>query len=240
MVQGSDFRKFKSRFLPRSSDASEIHSSAVCACAMSPGPNTTLGMPPAASTAASQKKSTPAGFDWPTLRKNCRTSGSLGIGFQRQARRQLRAGNHCGQIFRAQERGDFTANAGFRLPRQRPPVNRNDATVGNDVRLCAAGNRADIHSCRAEQRMCSFPQPRGVIRFERAHDARHFVNGILAKLWRRAVRRLAARFESQPQAAFVRGDHLQPGRLADNGQGGGGPPAAVRPSQAGHLNQLRP
>ena len=61
LVQGSDFRKFKSRFFPRSSAASEIHSSAVCACAMSPGPNTTLGMPPADNTAASQKKSTPSG-----------------------------------------------------------------------------------------------------------------------------------------------------------------------------------
>src|SRR5471030_1453927 len=59
---GSDFRKFKSRFFPRSSSASEIHSSAVCACAMSPGPNTTLGIPPAERIAASQKKWTPIGF----------------------------------------------------------------------------------------------------------------------------------------------------------------------------------
>ena len=54
-VQEKDCRKRSSRPLPRSSSASEIHSSAVCACAMSPGPNTTLGMPPCASTDASQK-----------------------------------------------------------------------------------------------------------------------------------------------------------------------------------------
>ena len=53
---GSDFRNVKIKSLPRSSSASEIHSSAVCACARSPGPNTTLGMPPADNTAASQKK----------------------------------------------------------------------------------------------------------------------------------------------------------------------------------------
>src|ERR1017187_2680384 len=78
-VQGSDFRKFNSRFLPRSSESSEIHSSAVCACAMSPGPNTTLGMPPRDNTAASQKKSALAGRVWPTLRKKRRTNGSFGL-----------------------------------------------------------------------------------------------------------------------------------------------------------------
>src|ERR1035441_10087179 len=78
-VQGSDFRKFRSRFLPRSSESSEIHSSAVCACAMSPGPNTTLGMPPRDNTAASQKKSTPTDRAWPTLHRKRRTNGSFGL-----------------------------------------------------------------------------------------------------------------------------------------------------------------
>ena len=50
------------------------------------------------------------------------------------------------------------------------------------------------------------------------HDARHFVDGIFAELRRRAVRRLAARFQFQPQAALVRGDDLQFRRLADDGQ----------------------
>jgi hypothetical protein len=77
IVQGSEFKKFKSRFFPRSSSESEIHSSAVCACAMSPGPNTTLGMPPADKIAASQKKWMPNGFVCPAHFKNFWTSGSL-------------------------------------------------------------------------------------------------------------------------------------------------------------------
>jgi len=52
---GSDWKNRTSKSFPRSNSASEIHSSVVCACAMSPGPNTTLGIPLAASTAASQK-----------------------------------------------------------------------------------------------------------------------------------------------------------------------------------------
>ena len=35
---------------------------------------------------------------------------------------------------------------------------------------------------------------------------------------RRAVRRLAVRFQLQPQTALVRGDDLQFGRFADDGQ----------------------
>ena len=54
-VQEKDWRKRNSSLLPRSSSSREIHSSTVCACAMSPGPNTTLGMPPCPSTDASQK-----------------------------------------------------------------------------------------------------------------------------------------------------------------------------------------
>src|SRR5277367_2288702 len=34
LVQGSEFKKRKSKFFPRSSSVSEIHSSTVCACAM--------------------------------------------------------------------------------------------------------------------------------------------------------------------------------------------------------------
>ena len=56
LVQGSERKKRKSNSSPFSNAFSEIHSSAVCAWAMSPGPNTTLGIPPSASTAASQKK----------------------------------------------------------------------------------------------------------------------------------------------------------------------------------------
>src|ERR1035437_9834449 len=78
-VQGSDLKNLTSKSFPRSSSAIEIHSSAVCACAMSPGPNTTLGMPPRDNTAASQKKSTPARRAWPTLRKKSRTNGSFGL-----------------------------------------------------------------------------------------------------------------------------------------------------------------
>jgi hypothetical protein len=67
-------------------------------------------------------------------------------------------------------------------------------------------------------------QSRRVIRFEQVHDARHFVNGVLAKLRRRAVRRPAPRFELQPQTALVRGDDLQSRRFANNGQ-----PSALNP-----------
>ena len=52
---GSDLKNLASSRVADSSDPRAIHSSAVCACAMSPGPNTTLGIPPAASTEASQK-----------------------------------------------------------------------------------------------------------------------------------------------------------------------------------------
>jgi len=43
-------------------------------------------------------------------------------------------------------------------------------------------------------------------------------DGIFAELRRRAVRRFAACFKFQPQAAFVRGDDLQFCRLANDGQ----------------------
>jgi len=76
-VQGSEFKNLKSKSFPRSNSASEIHSTAVCACAMSPGPKTTLGIPPADKIAASQKKWTPNGFDWPTHFINFWTSGNL-------------------------------------------------------------------------------------------------------------------------------------------------------------------
>ena len=218
MVQESDFRKRKSRFLPRSSEASKIHSSAVCACAMSPGPNTTLGMPPGDSTAASQKKSTPRGRAWPRFRKNCRTSGSPGSVSSGRAGRQFRAGNCCQQPLCAQPRGDFPAHARLRFARQRSPVNRDGAPVGHDVRLGAAANGADIDRGHAEQPVLAFAQPRRVIGFEHIHNARHLVDGILAKLRRGAMRCLAARFELQPQAALVRGHNLQPRWFADNGQ----------------------
>ena len=61
-------------------------------------------------------------------------------------------------------------------------------------------------------------QPRGVIRFQNLHNARHFVYGIFAQLRRRAMRRLAARFEFQPQTALVGGDDVQSRRLAHDGQ----------------------
>jgi hypothetical protein len=79
LVQGSEFKNLKSKFFPHSNSVSEIHSSAVCACATSPGPKTTPGIPPADKMAASQKKWTPAGFDWPMLFKNFRTSGNFGF-----------------------------------------------------------------------------------------------------------------------------------------------------------------
>src|SRR6185312_9082325 len=53
--QGCELRNRTSMSEARSSERKEIHSSGVCAWAMSPGPNTTLGMPPAARMAASQK-----------------------------------------------------------------------------------------------------------------------------------------------------------------------------------------
>jgi hypothetical protein len=76
-VQGSEFKKRSSKFLPCSNSESEIHSSAVCACATLPGPKTTLGIPPADKIAASQKKWTPSGFVRPMPFKNFWTSGSL-------------------------------------------------------------------------------------------------------------------------------------------------------------------
>ena len=215
---GSDFKNFKSRSFPRSSSASEIHSSAVCACAMSPGPNTTLGIPPADKIAASQKKWTPRRFGLAGAFQKFLDERQFVIRFQRQRWREFRAGNFCGQFSRAQQRGDFIFHFCIRFARQRSAIHRDFANVRNDVRLRAAGNRADIHRRRAEQRMFSLPQLRGVIRFQQIHDARHFVDGIFAELRRRAVRRLAARFEFQPQAALVRGDDLQFCRLADDGQ----------------------
>ena len=54
-IYGSEVKNLTSMSFACSSCASEIHSSTVCACAMSPGPNTTLGIPLAARMAASQK-----------------------------------------------------------------------------------------------------------------------------------------------------------------------------------------
>src|SRR5205814_2211188 len=53
-LHGSDIRKRSSIAVARSRDFMEIHSSTVCAWAISPGPKTMQGMPPAARTAASQ------------------------------------------------------------------------------------------------------------------------------------------------------------------------------------------
>ena len=44
------------------------------------------------------------------------------------------------------------------------------------------------------------------------------MDGVLAQMRARAVRGFAARFQAQPEAAFVRGDDLQSRRLADDGQ----------------------
>ena len=65
--------------------------------------------------------------------------------------------------------------------------------------------------------MFSLPQLRRVICFEQIHNSGHFVDGIFAKLRRRTMRGLAARFQIQPQASFVSGDNLQPRRLTDDG-----------------------
>src|SRR5206468_807841 len=44
-AHGRPARNSVNSAVPRSSSRTEIHSSAVCACAMSPGPKTTLGIP---------------------------------------------------------------------------------------------------------------------------------------------------------------------------------------------------
>jgi hypothetical protein len=49
-----DRKNFVNNSVAASSEARAIHSSAVWACATSPGPNTTLGIPAFASTDASQ------------------------------------------------------------------------------------------------------------------------------------------------------------------------------------------
>jgi len=54
-AQGRRRRKRVSRAVARSSSRRATHSAVVCAWAMSPGPNTTLGMPAALRIAASQK-----------------------------------------------------------------------------------------------------------------------------------------------------------------------------------------
>ena len=90
--------------------------------------------------------------------------------------------------------------------------------VRHDVRLRAAGNLPTFTVRGAEQRMLSLSQLRRVIRFQNIHHAGHFMDGVFAQLRRRAVCRLAVGFQFQPQAAFVGGDDLQSGRLADDGQ----------------------
>jgi hypothetical protein len=53
---------------------------------------------------------------------------------------------------------------------------------------------------------------------ERIHHAGHGVHGVAAEFRARAVGGFAARFELQPDVAFVRGDDLVAGRLADDGE----------------------
>jgi hypothetical protein len=54
-LHGNSCKKIVSTAMARSSERTEIHSSAVCAWAMSPGPNSTAGVPPRANTDASLK-----------------------------------------------------------------------------------------------------------------------------------------------------------------------------------------
>jgi len=109
-------------------------------------------------------------------------------------------------------------NGDFGFTRQCPPVNRYGTLVRHDVGLYTAADGADTHRRRAQQRMPALAQSRRVIRFQSFHNARHFENGILAQLGRRAMRRFAVRFEFQPQTALVCRDNLQSRRLANDGQ----------------------
>src|SRR5262249_25990179 len=61
MVQLKLLKNFSKTSFALSNSLTSIHSSLVCPCAISPGPNTTLGIPPRDSADASQQKFTPIG-----------------------------------------------------------------------------------------------------------------------------------------------------------------------------------
>ena len=60
------------------------------------------------------------------------------------------------------------------------------------------------------------PQLRGVIRFQRVHDAGHGVDGVAAQFGPGAVGGFAVSFQPEPERALVGGDNLKPRWLADN------------------------
>ena len=134
---------------------------------MSPGPNTTLGIPPADNTAASQKKSTPTGPHLADAPQKLPDQRQLWVRFQRQRRRQLRAGN-----FRRQ----FLSRAASAAISRRTPASVSPGNVRRSIVIAQLSGT--MFGCvppeivptftvaRAEQRMFSFPQPRRVIRFK--------------------------------------------------------------------------
>src|SRR5436190_451037 len=76
-AHGNESKNFSRIVVARSSCVTEIHSSEVCACAISPGPKTKHGIPAALNTAESQKKSTPSASVCPNCPMNSRTSGNF-------------------------------------------------------------------------------------------------------------------------------------------------------------------
>ena len=150
-----------------SSDFCEIHSSAVWAWAISPGPNTTLGMPPRDSTEASQKNSRPPVFFGRAARRNAWTKGRRESVSKRRAEGFI-AGQRGAQFAAAQPGVHFRAHGGLGFAGKRATIHARDAKSGDDIGLGAALDAADVDGGPAEQRMPPLFQVPGIIGFKRS------------------------------------------------------------------------
>ena len=81
------------------------------------------------------------------------------IRLQRKAGFQFHIGNLRRQFSRAEKGGKLASRARLRFARQRAPVHVDHTTIGNNIRLRAAGNRADIHRAGTEQWMAPLARP---------------------------------------------------------------------------------
>src|SRR6266700_2863283 len=173
-VQDNDWKKRSNTSLPRSREKREIHSLSVWARAMSPGPKTTLGMPPCARTEASQKKWTPAGPVRPTLRRNCRTTGSPGLISRGRQGAALPLASVAGRCFL----------------RSNELISRATATSVSPGKV--------RRSMVIVQRMAAPAQFCRIFSLEQIDNASHRMNGVASQLRAGAVSGPAARFQLKP------------------------------------------
>ena len=79
-------------------------------------------------------------------------------------------------------------DSSFSFARKSAAIDKNFATVRNDVRLSPAANRADVDGRKAQQWMMTAPKLAGVFGFKQINHSSHRVDGIAAQFRPSAMR----------------------------------------------------